>query len=585
MSLATYLTPRGKGGIYQLRVPIPRALHGPGKPRERIKSMGTADRRLASDRALSVLDGWKREWAAELAKLGKAIAEPRAEPRPVSVRAVLFEIAEQLDDQLEAARRRLPSDDATQDGHINKRAAELRKLTRRHLDGDDTAFREMADRIIANRSLPIERSTPAYDGLVAGLAEVVIDVLQTYQRRHHGEVNAEPQHPQLSAERERRANTAKPGETLLELYDAYRDWRCTPGRKGRRRPETFKQDRPAVELFSEFVGVDRSAASITKDDVHAFRTMLASFPQSRTKNKSLSSKSIVDCIEIARHEKLPLISLSTQAKYLSILSPFFDWLVSDAPHPIVRNPFNGLHIRTEKGRNRRPSYTTDELNKIVASPLFKLSGGSKREHLPGEVPIRDWRYWIPLLCIFTGSRITEIAQLHVDNIGVRDDVALIMIDYDEGDGQFVKGKRSRIAALHPILIAAGFLDYCAEQRDRASRDDNRQLFPELKPDIRGMLGAEPSRWFRRFLERIDVKHGADGRGAHSFRHTLTDAMREAGYMDVEFGQLILGHANNTITEQYGNLPQGKPARMREMIEAAFRAKPFAGVNFDHLTRA
>jgi hypothetical protein len=109
MSLATYLVQRGKRGTWQLRVPVARALHAPGKPKERVMSMGTTDRRIASDRALGVLDGWKREWAAlRVAAPASVNAAARHTPTQAELEAIAVEFGH--DDALAQSemRRREP---------------------------------------------------------------------------------------------------------------------------------------------------------------------------------------------------------------------------------------------------------------------------------------------------------------------------------------------------------------------------------------------------------------------------------------------------------------------------------------------
>ncbi|ONF95978.1 tyrosine-type recombinase/integrase [Sphingomonas jeddahensis] len=590
MSLATYLVQRGKRGTWQLRVPVPRALHAPGKPKERVKSMGTTDRRIASDRALRVLDDWKREWAMLRGEL-----VPAASALPVARTVTpadheLDEAAVVLGYELplsaaDTGRRTLAGKGGNMyRAHVAFVRAELEEQVRAAATGDDALVRELAEEAMEALGVELDRDGEAYRKLVDRLNASRLANLQAQHRRNVGDLEAVGESPVIARVRQRERETAADGETILDLYDAFAAWRCQPGRKRRRRIELFQKDRVAVELFSEFVGAKRAVGSITKDDARAFRDMLAQFPASRGKLASIASASIADCIAIAKRDGLKIMSLTTQAKYLSIIAPLFDWLISDGPRHLAldSNVFDGLHPALDKGENRRPSFTTAQLNAIVGSPLFARCGGAGKEHEVGEVAVRDHRYWIPLLCLFTGSRVTEIAQLHVDDVAIKDAVPLIMLKHDEASGRRIKNKQSRIAALHDHLIAAGFLDYWREQLARSKHDGNQQLFPELKVRAHDPLGAAPGRWLGRYLTRIGVKDGADGFGMHSFRHTMSDAMRAAGFIDVEFGQLVLGHSNNTITSVYGNLPQGTPARLKAMVDAAFRAEPFKGVNFAHL---
>lgn len=590
MSLDSYLFQRGKDGIWQLRVAAPRALHGTGIPKERLKSMRTTDRELASKRAYPVLHSWQAAWDS---MLGASAADHQVSanviPRVVDESA-LEEAAVILGYDLplevsDAARRTLRGKGRNMfQAHLGWKQAELDEQRQASATGDDHLVREDAEVAMEALGVRLDRDSDAYQMLVDRLNEARLARLKAEIRRSLGETDVQPDVGLVGRVRQREREHAQPGDTLLDLYSAYADWRCQPGRAKQRPRELFAKDRVAIELLSEFVGGNRAPRSITKDDARAFRDMLRVFPASRGKIANLARASIDECRQVAERDGLKLLSLTTQAKYLSIISPFFDWLVSDAPQHLAvdANVFDGLNPAVEKGANRRPSYNAETLNLILGSPLFSTCGGSGREHQVGEVAVRDHRYWIPLLCLFTGSRISEIAQLRVDDVGERDGVPLIHLRHDRSLGQRTKGKRTRIAALHEHVLAAGFKAYWQAQVDRANADGERSLFPDMRTREGDPVGSETGRWFRRYLERIGVKDGADGMGAHSFRHTITVAMRNAGFLDVEFGQLVLGHANHSITALYGDLPQGTPARLKAMVDAAFKAAPFKDVEFGHL---
>jgi integrase len=114
----------------------------------------------------------------------------------------------------------------------------------------------------------------------------------------------------------------------------------------------------------------------------------------------------------------------------------------------------------------------------------------------------------------------------------------------------------------------GFIAYFNRQLARSNADGNRQLFPELKlTGERGKLGDLPSRFWRDYLSAIAIKSGADGMGAHSFRHTISDRLRTAGYLDREFGPLILGHSDKSVTGGYGELKQGTAKMRHDMLDA------------------
>ncbi len=141
------------------------------------------------------------------------------------------------------------------------------------------------------------------------------------------------------------------------------------------------------------------------------------------------------------------------------------------------------------------------------------------------------RFWVPLLSLWTGMRMGECCQLHVDDVTTLDGVPVILIDdagepgADEADKKRVKtvaGKR--FVPVHPELQRIGFLVFAEAMRGRGEK----RLFPELKPDALGYLSGPFSKWFndkRRFIGKLDMD--VKGVAFHSFRHNYRDALREA----------------------------------------------------------
>src|SRR5205085_4734104 len=123
---------------------------------------------------------------------------------------------------------------------------------------------------------------------------------------------------------------------------------------------------------------------------------------------------------------------------------------------------------------------------------------------------------------------------------------------DESTGQTTKSGYSRAAPIHSKLIELGFLAFHERQRERAARDANEAMFPELEKNSRGQISGYVGRWWREYLMDIGVKakKGADGFGSHSFRHTMADRLRdEVDLLDDEI-EVTLGHNQKTTTSGY-----------------------------------
>lgn len=274
---------------------------------------------------------------------------------------------------------------------------------------------------------------------------------------------------------------------------------------------------------------------------------------------------------------MPESAFTSVNRHLSTISPLYKWLGGLPAWAGIPNPCNGLFHDKVKNKNRRPSFSTDHLNKILGSPLFTGFLADDREHRPGNMHADDWRKWIPLVCLFTGARIGEIAQLRLCDVRQEHGMPFVHICEDEEAGLQVKSRKSRPAAVHPVLERVGFLAFHGRRLEQAGGDLSAPLFPELEPNARGQISGKPSRWWREYLEAIGVKNGADGFGAHSFRHTLADRLRsEAELLDAQVG-IILGHSQPSTTGGYGALPQGTVNMLRGWMEAL----RFDGVDFSH----
>jgi len=211
-------------------------------------------------------------------------------------------------------------------------------------------------------------------------------------------------------------------------------------------------------------------------------------------------------------------------------------------------------------------YTEQQLQTIFSSPLFDKCSGDGLEHEKGTVAIRDWRYWVPWIALYSGARLGEIAQLSTIDVRQLHGEWIFHIT-EEGvpvDGADVKstktGGSQRVVPIHSKLIGLGFLRYHAKMVARGER----RLFPQMKRDSRGFFGAA-SKFFNGYFEALDVK--VDKKlNFHSLRHSVTDAFRRGGYLDEQFN-VLLGHTKRTTTGIYGILPQGVLSQGVEMIEA------------------
>ena len=572
--LNSYLRKRPHSQHWQLRMMVPVAARPVIGRREFTKSLGVPDRRQAEALALPTLMAWKsRVEAALLSKKAEKASLIAIRPTEVELEeaalVVGYERASERVDQLIKVKARLG---------IASYQALRSEFERRHIDsvrrlkGEDyTYWRGHAVRQIQKRGWDLPHGSPQFDEFVHQLARAGTDTfaraVAVIDDDEHTFVPSAP----VQAAMKRKDQRARDGERIAELYNVYRDQRLAEGKK---RADTLRQDRKPVDEFASFVGVDRSLRSIQPSDVREWRNLQTSLPITYGKRNEFKGMPLRQIAAIAKERGMKTLDLVTVNKKLSAVSALFSWAKREGY--VEENPVTGLFYQVDKQKNARPPFTVEQLNTILRSPLFTGFLRDGKEFKTGNVHTRDWRFWLPLICLFTGARLGEIAQLRLEDVRQEGDVHFIEIKNEPTKGQATKSGKDRIAPLHSTLIAIGFIDHVRSQRERAAKDGDHRLFPELQKNERDQSG-KASRFWRVYLERIGLKEAGDGFGAHSFRHGLADQLRLAGYFDQDIA-VVLGHSQKTVTSGYGKLRQGTIGRIAEII-ADVR---FEGVDFTHL---
>jgi integrase len=193
---------------------------------------------------------------------------------------------------------------------------------------------------------------------------------------------------------------------------------------------------------------------------------------------------------------------------------------------IPRSPWEGLDIEQITAHRRRP-WTSTELDTFFGAPL----------HTHFTLPVdqkagREAAYWIPLLGLYSGARISELVQLRRRDIEVVEDIYVMSVT-DEGEHQQVKTSASvRKVPLHSELIRLGFIEYV--QRVAPAGDD--PLWPAV-PMREGKAGGYFSQWFGTYRRGFGFGRYPD---FHCLRHTVRSALANAEVVEPMIDTL-LGH--------------------------------------------
>jgi integrase len=451
------------------------------------------------------------------------------------------------------------------------RAAKLADTRDNLTKGEMTPIADEVNEFLRANRLYAVPGSPEWVSIARAMMRGGIEGLQRTLERDAGDYSGEPRDQLVRPPSGIRRATAKPGESIMEIFELF----ASENPRGVA-ADRVNQCRRDTATFVELVGAGFPLSLITKTEVRAWKQLLMKYPVKATETKAFAGMNISQIVKANEKVGKPIIADRTVNRYLSSLGAFLSWAVNNGY--LENNPTEGLSLNKEVKSQNVP-FTPDQLQTLFSSPWFagcESANEWRNVAKPGKVLIRDHRFWVPLIMLFSGARPAEIGQLAVND--VREEHGhWIMHVTTEGDktpqGKSVKTQGSmRVIPIHPELIRLGFLTY---HQGRVKAGETA-LFPSAVRNLRGQMMADLSREFGRYLTKIGLKEGR-GLSLYSFRHGAADALRRAGFLDQQFG-FILGHTEASMTGKYGIMPQGMLEQRVELVNAIQYPK----LNLDHL---
>lgn len=305
----------------------------------------------------------------------------------------------------------------------------------------------------------------------------------------------------------------------------------------KRDPKTVLESRHSLRILLGVVG-DIPAGTLSQTHVRAFFDAVRRWPSNATKRPEYRSLSVLEVLALSKARKEPEPAAHTLNKHRQRLSAFVQPLL--AARVISHNPMAGIvrmsaHAASAEVETGRP-FTTTELQAIF-NPSVYLPWAKKYAH----------RYWAPILGLYSGARVTEVAQLYVDDIETVDGVPGFHVNR-RFPGQKIKNAQSRrfVPLAQPVLDV-GFLRFVEDAR----KAGQARLFPDL-PNGTGLgFGRQLSRQFSAYIKKCGVVE--EGMGFHAFRHTFATLLSEAGVETSDIARLtghLDGKAQGSVLEKF-----------------------------------
>jgi integrase len=266
--------------------------------------------------------------------------------------------------------------------------------------------------------------------------------------------------------------------------------------------------------------------SVGYDECKLVRTKLASVPTNRTKLfRGLSLEQSIERAEAEGHARL---SPLTQQTYLAALRELLDLACKKgllkSNHAASMKPLKrDVFARGEK----RDAFTLAQISAFFNSDFYEscASGG----HRPYSVADKDWRFWLPLICLFMGLRPNEVCQSQKSDVRTTiGGIPYLDIVASANEGADAAGSKKtlktstsrRKVPIHPELIKLGFMDFVA---DRKSPDG---LLLSVEPDRDGNHARYALKRFNEAYLPEAISLSAK-QAFYSFRHSFADALRRS----------------------------------------------------------
>ncbi len=293
------------------------------------------------------------------------------------------------------------------------------------------------------------------------------------------------------------------------------------------------------------VSGNTSVSRIDHTSIYAMWDLLRWAPEDFMTNPKLQGLTVQALITLGQRQGRPQPANATLELHRRFLASFFNTLVKARAVP--HSPMDAFKparddLLTDQDAPER-LLSEEEVQKIFNPDTF-VPWAKKYPH----------RWWCPLIALYTGARINEIAQLKVCDIVQDQGVWCFSVqktvdeDLAQSTGkrtrQSLKGKSAiRKVPIHESLIQAGFLDFLADMKACG----HPRLFPHLSAGVSTKTGEVNGRYSQAFVNQFAAYLKGlgfgKGIGSHAFRHTLATELDAKG-VRVEHIALITGHALN-----------------------------------------
>lgn len=363
------------------------------------------------------------------------------------------------------------------------------------------------DRYRHRGNTDVVKGTPEWRDLAMKLCVSEYEVQERHFERNEGDFTGKPRHPLLA----NAIADPQPDIPPLSLKGLLDDYLAALGRIGKGR-EAGRRWTPVFADLARFIGHD-DARRLTKKNLMDWRDEAL---------KTLAPKTVADV-------------------YLASVRTVLSWAVAN--DKLEENVAEKVRqLVPKKKRVREQGFTLSEATRILRAARDYMPARTDNPRTTEAPETSAAKRWAPLLCAFSGARITEITQLRKQDIRREGDIPILRITPDAGT---VKTGAYRDVPIHPQLVELGFLDFVN------SAGEGPLFFSATKVKDAVTAARTVSGRVSNWLQAIGVvPEGVSP--THGWRHRFKTLGWELGISDRVL-DAIQGHASRTAGDNYGDV--------------------------------
>ena len=198
-----------------------------------------------------------------------------------------------------------------------------------------------------------------------------------------------------------------------KLADLYIEKYKETAKLNERTPKAVDKVIQNVSLIVELVGENTPVSSLDFDALEKLRFRLAQVPTNY--KKVFKGKSIDEAIELGTKVKAKVLSHKSQRQYLGAFQHILKLAVAKKWLPSLSQiDLRPVTEQKVKDKDKKVAFTVAQLKTFFGGPFYKAIAA-------GDVKLRqkpdfEWRFWLPIIALYSGMRGNEIALLLTSDI-------------------------------------------------------------------------------------------------------------------------------------------------------------------------